>query len=203
MKSIKRIVAIAIACVAIVVPASAQISFGVKAGLNVEDVSFNKDIVTDVYDNHTGWTAGVMAEFTLPILGLGADASVMYANRKSAIADKNLSFIDIPINLKWKINVPVVAKIVKPYIFTGPSFSFLANSDAIEAAWEHQNVDVDWNLGVGVELFSHLQVGASYGWGLTNTIKTVDGYTGGSFGGSFTEIEGKKNCWTITAAYLF
>lgn len=203
MKSIKRIVAIAIACVAIAVPASAQISFGVKAGLNVEDVSFNKDIVTDVYDNHTGWTAGVMAEFTLPILGLGADASVMYANRKSAIADKNLSFIDIPINLKWKINVPVVAKIVKPYIFTGPSFSFLANSDAIEAAWEHQNVDVDWNLGVGVELFSHLQVGASYGWGLTNTIKTVDGYTGGSFGDGFTEIEGKKNCWTITAAYLF
>ena len=203
MKSIKRIVAVVIACVAIAVPASAQFAFGIKAGINVEDVSFNKDIIPDAYDNHTGWTAGVMAEFSLPILGLGADASVMYANRKSAIADKNLSFIDVPINLKWKINVPVVAKIVKPYIFTGPSFAFLANKDAIVDAWEHQTVDVDWNLGIGVELFSHLQIGASYGWGLTNTIQVADKYVGSGIGSGLTEIEGKANCWTITAAYLF
>ncbi len=104
--------------------------------------------------------------------------------------------------MKWKINIPVVAKIVKPYIFTGPSFAFLANKDAILDAWEHQSVDVDWNLGIGVELFSHLQIGASYGWGLTNTIKK--GYDlVGNEKDPFTEIEGKANCWTITAAYLF
>lgn len=203
MKSIKRIVAVVIACVAIAVPASAQFTFGVKAGINVEDMSFDKNILEDAYDNHTGWTVGVMADFTLPVLGLGVDASLMYANRKSALADKNLSFIDIPINLKWKINVPVVAKIVKPYIFTGPSFAFLANKDAIVDAWEHQTVDVDWNLGIGVELFSHLQIGASYGWGLTNTFKLADKYAGTEIGAGLSEIEGKSNCWTITAAYLF
>ena len=203
MKSIKRIVAVVIACVAIAVPASAQFAFGVKAGINVEDMSFDKNILEDAYDNHTGWTVGVMADFTLPVLGLGVDASLMYANRKSALADKNLSFIDIPINLKWKINVPVVAKIVKPYIFTGPSFAFLANKDAIVDAWEHQTVDVDWNLGIGVELFSQLQIGASYGWGLTNTFKLADKYAGTEIGAGLSEIEGKSNCWTITAAYLF
>ena len=109
----------------------------------------------------------------------------------------------MPINLKWKINVPVVAKIVKPYIFTGPSFAFLANKDAIVDAWEHQTVDVDWNLGIGVELFSHLQIGASYGWGLTNTFKLADKYAGTEIGAGLSEIEGKSNCWTITAAYLF
>lgn len=203
MKSIKRIVAVVIACVAIAVPASAQFAFGVKAGINVEDMSFDKNILEDAYDNHTGWTVGVMADFTLPVLGLGVDASLMYANRKSALADKNLSFIDIPINLKWKINIPVVAKIVKPYIFTGPSFAFLANKDAIVDAWEHQTVDVDWNLGIGVELFSHLQIGASYGWGLTNTFKLADKYAGTEIGAGLSEIEGKSNCWTITVAYLF
>jgi len=203
MKSIKRIVAVVIACVAIAVPASAQFAFGVKAGINVEDMSFDENILEDAYDNHTGWTVGVMADFTLPVLGLGVDASLMYANRKSALADKNLSFIDIPINLKWKINIPVVAKIVKPYIATGPSFAFLANKDAIVDAWEHQTVDVDWNLGIGVELFSHLQIGASYGWGLTNTFKLADKYAGTEIGAGLSEIEGKSNCWTITAAYLF
>lgn len=203
MKSIKRIVAVVIACVAIAVPASAQFAFGIKAGVNVEDVSFDKDFAEGVYKNHAGWTAGVMVDFTLPVVGLGVDASVMYANRKSSAADKNLSFIDIPINLKWKINIPVVAKIVKPYIFTGPSFAFLANKDAIVDAWEHQTVDVDWNLGIGVELFSHLQIGASYGWGLTNTFKLADKYAGTEIGAGLSEIEGKSNCWTITAAYLF
>lgn len=203
MKSFKRIVAVVIACVAIAVPASAQFAFGVKAGINVEDMSLNKNFLEDAYDNHTGWTVGVMADFTLPVLGLGVDASLMYANRKSSVADKNLSFIDLPINLKWKINIPVVAKIVKPYIFTGPSFAFLANKDAIVDAWEHQTVDVDWNLGIGVELFSHLQVGASYGWGLTNTFKLADKYVGTEIGSGLSEIEGKSNCWTITAAYLF
>lgn len=203
MKSIKRIMAVVVACVAIAVPASAQLAFGIKAGLNVDDMSYSSDVVEKIYDNHVGWNVGVMAEFSLPILGLGVDASVLYANRKVDYADKNLSYIDIPINLKWKINVPVVAKIVKPYIATGPSLSFLANKDAIKAAWESQSVDVDWNLGIGVELFSHLQIGASYGWGLTNTIKKVEGYTGTEFGAGLVNIDGKSNCWTVSAAYLF
>ncbi len=203
MKSIKRIMAVVVACVAIAVPASAQLAFGIKAGLNVDDMSYSSDVVEKIYDDHVGWNVGVMAEFSLPILGLGVDASVLYANRKVDYADKNLSYIDIPINLKWKINVPVVAKIVKPYIATGPSFSFLANKDAIKAAWESQSVDVDWNLGIGVELFSHLQIGASYGWGLTNTIKKVEGYTGTDFGDGLVNIDGKSNCWTVSAAYLF
>lgn len=205
MKSIKRIIAVVIACVAIAAPASAQFSFGIKAGLNVDDMKFNKDLVENIYDNHVGWNVGVMAEFSLPILGLGVDASLLYANRSlgEAFAEKNLSYIDLPINLKWKINIPAVAKVVKPYIATGPSFSFLANKDAIVEAWESQAVDVDWNVGIGVELFSHLQIGASYGWGLTNTIKTAEKYTGTDFGTGLINLEGKSNCWTISAAYLF
>ena len=79
----------------------------------------------------------------------------------------------------------------------------MANKDAIVEAWESQAVDVDWNVGIGVELFSHLQIGASYGWGLTNTIKTAEKYTGTDFGAGLINLEGKSNCWTISAAYLF
>ena len=203
MKSILRFLAVVTACVAIAIPASAQFAFGVRGGLNVNDMKFSTETVTKK-DNHAGWNLGVTAEFTIPLIGVGVDASVLYANRKmdKSIAEENLSYIDVPINLKWKINIPVVAKIVKPYIATGPSFAFLANKSAIVDAWEHQSVDVDWNVGVGVELFSHLQVGASYGWGLTNTFKSVEKYTGTNYGSTLVDI-GKSNCWTITAAYLF
>ena len=54
-----------------------------------------------------------------------------------------------------------------------------------------------WNFGAGVQLFNHLQVGASYGIGLNKTVE----FTG--VASNTKPIEGKNNYWTITAAWLF
>lgn len=200
MKSILRFFAVVTACVAIALPASAQLSFGVKAGAKINSLSFDSKAFDS--ENRAGFTGGLMAEFTVPVIGVGVDASVMYVHSTTKatvneLVDESKSYIEVPINLKWKIGVPVVGKIVTPYIFTGPSFSFLAGKDEISAALKQKKVDMAWNLGVGVQLFSKVQVGASYGWGLNNTLETL-----GS-DGNWTDIKGKKNCWTVTAAYLF
>lgn len=42
----------------------------VKGGLNLSKASFSKDALKG--DNQTGWFIGPMAEFTLPIIGVGA-----------------------------------------------------------------------------------------------------------------------------------
>jgi hypothetical protein len=60
-----------------------------------------------------------------------------------------------------------------------------------------KTTDVSWDFGVGVQLMNHVQIGASYGLGLTKAIKTV------SSDNNLTSFEGRTNCWTITAAYLF
>ena len=59
-----------------------------------------------------------MAEFTVPVIGVGLDASVMYVRRTGEGVDgngdafkNNRDYVGIPINLKWKINVPVVSHI--------------------------------------------------------------------------------------------
>lgn len=64
------------ACLALAIPAQAQINFGVKAGLNVSKLHLSKDIVSK--DNRAGFFVGPTAEFTLPVLGLGIDGSVLY-----------------------------------------------------------------------------------------------------------------------------
>ena len=51
-----------------------------------------------------------------------------------------------------------------------------------------------WNFGVGVQLFQHLQIGASYVLGITKAVKYVQDAAG---------IDGKNNYWTVTAAWLF
>lgn len=204
MKSILRFFAVVTACVAIALPASAQLSFGVKAGAKINSLSFDSKAFES--ENRAGFTGGLMAEFTVPVIGVGVDASVMYVHSTTkanvtgtdaGLVDESKSYIEVPVNLKWKIGVPIVGKIVSPYIFTGPSFSFLAGKDEINAALKQKKVDMAWNLGVGVQLFSKVQVGASYGWGLNNTLEVLGA------DGNWTDIKGKKNCWTVTAAYLF
>ena len=110
--------------------ASAQLRFGLKAGATFNSMKFNEDLFNS--DNTTGFTGGAMLEFTVPVVGIGVDASVMYVRRSVqfkemeaitdlANIDTSRDYIDIPINLKWKISIPVVEKIIKPYLATGPS----------------------------------------------------------------------------------
>ncbi len=175
---IKGLFLAAIMVIAMAVPASAQFRFGPKVGIAVSELHFNKSTFKD--DNRTGFTGGLMTEFTVPIIGLGFDASVLYA-RHSGKRDN----IDIPINLKYKFGLPVVSKIITPFVTTGPNFSILTKD--LEGA---KNFSTSWNFGLGVALINHIQVAASYGFGISKAY-SEDGVTG------------KDRCWTITAAYLF
>lgn len=214
MKNLKRIF-IAIALIfAVGISANAQVKFGVKAGMALNDIKLS-DKLDDLYSNldasnRAGFTGGVMLEVMLPVFNLGVDASVMYVHRSSEINfnegnfNTNNDYIDIPVNLKWKIGLPVVGNFVAPYVFTGPSFSFLTSSvydvykaDDKMATIENQKFNVDWNLGIGVEIMSHVQIGASYGFGITEYAKYIN-KENPNFDSNI-----KNNYWTITAAYLF
>lgn len=211
MKSIKRIVFIALSV--IVMSSSGYASgfnFGVKAGANFNKLHFNKEIINDIVntENQTGFNAGVMAEFIAPVIGIGVDASIMYVYRpaiESKISEKKLKrdYIEIPLNLKYKLSLPAVEKIIAPYVFTGPSFAFNLNKTAVDDFIKSKKCDIAWNLGIGVEIIKHIQVGASYGWGLTKLVNTVESTTGKDSGFNAIDVEGRNNCWNISVAYLF
>ncbi|MDL2323482.1 PorT family protein, partial [Bacteroidales bacterium OttesenSCG-928-A17] len=59
--------------------AQAGIKFGVKAGVNLANASFDKEVVDP--SNFTGFQAGVITEFTLPVLGWGFDAALLYSQQ--------------------------------------------------------------------------------------------------------------------------
>lgn len=203
-----------------------QFSFGVKAGLNVNKLKFNEDIASA--SNSCGWTAGVMADFTVPIIGIGADVSLMYSRMNNA-SDVNYSgvqplppvldgttvttptdnvygknFLEIPVNIKYKFTIPVVASIIKPYVFTGPQFGLRLDKGVKDALHniESRTFQMNWNIGLGVELIGHLQVGASYGIGCNSVVKSLVTSTTG-INASDEPYKVKNNYWTVTAAWLF
>ena len=204
MKKITSLIVIAIVSILAIAPASAQIKFGLKAGVAVNSLKFNSDGVKETFDasNRAGFTGGAMLEFTVPVIGVGFDLSAMYVHRSAGNLDNTVvktsrDYIDIPLNVKWKINIPVVSKVLKPYLTTGPAFAFLVSKEAAGEFFKNKKSDISWNFGVGIELLSHVQVGASYGIGLTKALETVN------LVNDMPTIDGKNKYWTITAAYLF
>lgn len=182
-------------------PAQAQFKIGPRVGLTVNDLHFNKSI-TDT-DNQTGWTAGLTTEFTVPVVGIGFDLSAMYVRRNAKfLTENNLTkdnrdYIEIPLNLKYKFSIPVVSKVLVPYLGVGPSVSFLTSKKNIDSAYKNKSVDWAFNFGFGVQLLSHIDVNARYGLGLTKAVQTVSSQN------SNAGIEGKNRYWTVSVAYLF
>ena len=151
--------------------ANAQLRLGVKGGLNISSVHFSSDVLKS--DNVTGFQVGPMIEGSLPLVGVGFDAAILYAQKgletqtvgggKTTL--KN-DYIDVPVNLKWKLGLPVV----KVYLAAGPYVGFRVGGNKI---WEipgsmvdqvkTKNFSAGLNFGAGVELISHLQVGLTYG----------------------------------------
>ncbi len=187
---------------AIVIAASstshAQVRFGVKAGLTLNELKWDKEIVNK--DNRAGFTAGLMMEIGLPVVGLGIDVSALYAHREDDmyLEDVKLKrdYLDIPLNVKYKIQIPVLSKIISPFVTTGPDFALML-SDADEGNFKTRKWNTSWNVGFGAELFRKLQIHANYGIGITKAFE----YVGKEVDSE--PVKGKDKMWTITAAYMF
>lgn len=181
---------------------SAQAKFGIgpKLGMNVDKMHISGAPVRT--DDRCGFTGGITAEYIAPVLGLGADISLMYTHMKTNVyvdgANENVSgnFFEIPLHLKYKIGIPAVSSIIQPYVFTGPSVAFKLGGEDSYA--NTKSTQWGWDLGLGIELIRHLQIGAGYTFGINKLAnKVFDEVNAGH------EIKVKNNYWTITAAWMF
>ena len=191
MKKIFGALMIAI-CIAMTMPAQAQIHFGVKGGLNLSKASFSNVSENFKKDNFTGFFIGPMAEFNIPVVGLGVDASLLFAQRGIKISDGGeeatvkQNGLDIPVNLKYNIGL---GSLLGLYVAAGPDFYFDFEKTS---KVDKKKAEVGINVGAGVKLLNHLQVGANYNIPLGKTA-------------SFEDVEGsyKTKTWQVSVAYIF
>ncbi len=176
--------------------AQLPVKFGVKGGLNITKVKFDKDIAKA--DNRTGFFIGPMAEFTVPIVGIGADIAVLYDQKNIEVNDtkEKLQFIDVPINLKYTLGLGDLAGI---YFATGPQFSFNVGDKKLFDAetYKMKSSNFSWNVGAGVKLINHIQVGYNYNIGLGKTAEVNSPLD------PVKKIKMKNNAHQISVAYIF
>lgn len=198
-------------------PVAAQFDYGIKAGVNISERPTN---IKGLKEGHTGWYAGPMVKFIIPVVGLGIEGNALYSNSGVTINEETFTrhSIDIPVYLRYELSIPAVKRIIKPYIATGPQFGFTVGErefgkkieeissaeDLKEAArfFKFSDSNISLNIGIGVILFKHLQIQANYNIALGNTseysdLKNID------VSEKIESIKSKTNIWQLSLAYLF
>lgn len=179
-------------CLLCAVPSQAQVKFGFKGGLDISKLD------TKVSDNRTGFFVGPMLDVTLPIIGLGFDVAALYSQSGIDVNNKSsekLKSVEIPVNLKWTLGLGSTFGV---FIAAGPQFGFSINDGWKELMEESNKSFVSVNVGAGLKLLRHLQVGVNYNIGAS---KLGDMIVDSSEGKLRSGI--RKNSWQVSLAYMF
>ena len=201
----KKILTLVVLLATITVAAQAQVKFGVKGGLNLTSMKLDKSAVDK--SNQAGFFIGPTVNFTLPVVGLGIDASALYDQRSAKVLDETLKqqSIQIPINLRYGFGLGNTASV---YIFAGPQFGFAIGDKVTELAndaadWRLKDSNLSANVGLGLMLLNHLQISANYNVAIG---KTGDFNVWKATSSSIADaISGdtKANSWQLSVAYFF
>lgn len=210
----KKLFALVVAFAAITMSAKAQIDFGVKGGLNVTSMSLDAKVLDS--SNQMGFFIGPTAKFTLPVVGLGIDASLLFDQRSSDVElETNEGYvlsnkikqqsIQIPVNARFAFGLGDAASV---YVFVGPQFGFNlgGNKNVFEnaAEWKFSSSNLSGNIGAGVMVLKHLQASVSYNFPLGKTGEfEVENYFAEKIGKNGSKSSGKMNAWQLSVAYYF
>ena len=203
-----------------VTPAVAQVNFGIKAGVNLSEKPTN---IKGIKDGHTGWYAGPMLKAIFPIIGLGAEANVLYSESGTNVGGENFnkSSIEIPLYLRYELSLPAINKFIEPFIAIGPQWGYAFGKKEFGKKLEDVNNLEDLkeigryfkfnesyfslNVGLGVILLSHLQLHVNYNIALGETSEYFgpESLKDLNFGDKIDYIKSQTNIWQISLAYIF
>ena len=193
--------------------AEAQVKFGIKGGLNVTSMSLDSKVLDA--ENRAGFFIGPTLKFTLPVVGLGIDASALYDQREAkakaevegAEVESNFKTqsVNIPINVRYGFGLGSTASI---FLFAGPQFGFNVgdkNQSIFKdmGEWRLKSSTFRVNVGVGAMLLSHLQLSANYNIACGKTGDMTVSKALGETGQNLFSKNGRTNAWQIGLAYYF
>ena len=190
------------AAMLVAIPAKAGVNFGIKGGYNITNFSLSNLSDNVAKDNQQGFFIGPSLKIGIPVLPIGFEVAALYDQRDAKADGTTISqkSINIPVNVRYELGLGDMAGI---YFAVGPQFGFNIG----DKTFSFKNVSNDYklkdsnlslNLGAGVRLIKHVEIGFNYNiaLGKTGEFEVMDGLTN-------VVGNGKANAWQISAAYYF
>ena len=153
-----------------------------------------------------------MAKFTLPIVGLGLEANLLYSQSSTEVQGETIErkTVDLPVYLRYELSLPVVNKFLEPFLAVGPQWSWnvgdktfsvgdiLAGSQNF-SEYTLRSSNLSLNLGLGAIVLDHIQVHANYNIALGST----SDYREATDAALNLVTKSKTNTWQVSVAYIF
>lgn len=182
-----------------------QLRFGLRGEVGLNKASFSEKALE--VENLNSFKLGPTVEIMLPAMSFGVEASLLYNNDRMDVAylspeegsireeiEVTNHYIDIPVNFKYKFGLILPVKI---YAAAGPYARIHVGGDDIKFKdvsedFKAKAFEAGVNLGLGLEVFKRVALGANYGIELTDNY-SVDKPKWGD------ALNKKKGTWSIQA----
>ena len=206
----KRVITLLVLLTAITVATQAQgVKVGVKGGLDIVNMSFDENVFKA--DNKMGWFVGPVVKVSLPVGGLGFDIAALYDVKKYDLTlqqkteEVSQRSVLIPVNARLNFGLGGAAGI---YVAAGPQFAFnvgddykdIFKDDALQNTFQLKKSSFSVNLGAGVYLSDHFEVGFAYNIAVGST---ADASWKVGTDAVLHKDDSKPKSWQISAAYFF
>lgn len=158
--------------------ASAQVKWGVTAGLNFNTSKFSE---VDVKAK-TGWSVGGTCLLDLP-LGFSVQPSLIYHQKGANLTNEisqTMGYLELPVSVQWGPDLLIFRPFVDvtPYLGYALSNKFsasVAGLDVARSSWKNkERFEYGLGLGAGVNVWK-LQFIARYNWNF-GSLYTVQGW---------------------------
>ncbi|MCR4583136.1 MAG: porin family protein [Prevotella sp.] len=202
----KRLFTLVVLLSALTVATQAQgIKFGVKGGFDIQKMEFDATVFDT--ENKLGWFIGPTLQVGLPIGGLGVDIAAFYDQKSTEVNGESVKqkYVLVPINARLKLGLGSTAGL---YVAAGPQFAFnvgdtdfdVLKTSTYENTFQLKKSAFSVNLGAGVYLSDHLEVGFVYNIGVSST---AEASWKSATDAAFHEDSTKPKSWQISATYFF
>ena len=196
-----------------VTPVAAQFNWGIKAGVNSAERPSNLGELKSAAKGEAGWFVGPMAKFTLPIVGFGVEANLLYSQTNTEVGSETIKSkcVDLPVYLRYELSLPVVNKFLEPFIAAGPQWSWnigdktFSIADMIDGGQQTlskytlRSSNLSLNLGLGAVVLDHVQLHVNYNIALGSTSE----YSDPTQAALNFATKSKTNTWQFSLAYIF
>lgn len=192
----KRLVLLAVMAAATTI-ASAQIQFGVKAGLNLANINVSPSTEGTSFKLSPNVTAGVLAYIPL-VSKLGLQTELLYSGQGSKLTSGaesgtyQLGYFNVPVLLKYKDPSGF-------FIEAGPQVGFLLNAKvksggvSVDEKDSFKSTDISGAFGIGYLSALNIGIDARYNLGLSNIAKS----------GEDNNTKAKNGVAQISVFYMF
>ncbi len=157
---------------------SSFFKFGVKGGIDFISLDrFKAGEVSDAVRSYTGFSAGAVFSFDLPVQGMTLQPELNYISKGAKIMKEGehltnirVDYIELPVN--WQVGLDLI--LMRPFVAITPYIGYALYHTPADMGWDHfSRFEYGIGVGGGIDVW-RFQLQFTYKWNLSSIMQPLE-----------------------------